>query len=150
MRTGMKVTLSKNCTNIISKINGINGWQNRAIYGASAIISQPFFDYKNPNVDKTTQKYSLVKTLIKIVVGTSVGIVSRSIFQHWGENLYKKGKFAFCNVSNLDEKKACRCVGNTFAIIGAIAAMFSVDILISNVLMRYKNKKAIKKGGKNG
>src|SRR5574344_3033366 len=145
----MKVTLSKNSTNIISKINGINGWQNRAIYGASAILSQPFFDYKNPNVDKTTQKYSLVKTLIKIIVGTSVGIASRSVFQKWGENLYKKGKFQFKNIKNLDEKKACRCVGNTFAIIGAILAMFSVDIIVSNALMSYFNKKAIKKGGKN-
>ncbi len=146
----MKINLSERSTKIITKINGINGWQNRAIYGASALISQPFFDYKNPNVDKTTQKYSLVKTLIKIGVGTSVGIASRSVFQKIGENLYKKGKFKFPKIAKFDNKKACRCVGNTFAIIGAITAMLSVDIIVSNKLMSYFNKKSIQKGEKNG
>ena len=146
----MQVRLGKTTTNIIVRINKINGWQNRAIYGASAIVSQPFFDYKNPNVDKTTQKYSLVKTLIKIVIGTSVGIVSRAAFQKWGEKLFEKGHFKLKNAANIDEKRFKTCVGNTFAIIGAIAAMCSVDIAISNLLMSHFNKKISKNSDKKG
>jgi hypothetical protein len=141
----MQIRLWQTTTKVISRINSINGWQNRAIYGVSAIASQPFFDYKNPNVDKTTQKYSLIKTLTKIVVGTGVGIASRAIFQKWGENLYKKGKLKMPNLENLDKNKATRCFGNVFAIIGAIIAMLSVDILISNVLLSYFNKKIEKR-----
>lgn len=89
----MHINLGSRATKNISKIHNINGWQNRAVYGAAALISQPFFDRFNPNVDKKTQKVSMTKTIIKICVGACVGITARSIFQKWGENLVKKGLF---------------------------------------------------------
>ncbi len=138
----MKIQLGEKATDVISKISRINGWQNRAVYGVSALLSQPFFDYYNPSVDKDTRKFSLNKTLIKIIVGTSVGLVSRVPFQKLGEHLFEKGYFGKKVLSeNLDTARFKSCVGNVFSIIGAIAAMFSVDIVISNYLMSYFNKK---------
>ena len=134
----MKIQLRKNSTQVISRINKINGWQNRAIYGAVALISQPYFDYKNPSVDKTTQKYSLVKTLIKIGVGAGVGIAFRVPFQKIGENLYKKGGFNSQKsaLKNIDEQRFKSCVGNVFAIIGAVIGIISVDILIKKFIRK--------------
>jgi len=138
----MKINLGEKTTRNISKISRINGWQNRAVYGVSALLSQPFFDYYNPSVDKDTRKFSLNKTLIKIIVGTSVGLASRVPFQKLGEHLFEKGYFGKKVLSeNLDKARFKSCVGNVFSIIGAIAAMFSVDIVISNYLMSYFNKK---------
>ena len=144
----MKIQLGKNSTQVISRVNKINGWQNRAVYGVAALASQPFFDYKNPSVDETTQKYSLVKTLIKIGVGAGVGIAFRVPFQKIGEHLYKKGVFNAQKsaLKNIDEQRFKTCVGNVFSIIGAVIGILSVDIIISNKLLSYFNKKIEKKG----
>ena len=139
----MKIQLGEKTTKAIGKVSRINGWQNRAVYGVSALLSQPFFDYYNPCVDKDTRKFSLNKTLIKIVVGTSIGLATRYPFQKLGENLFEKGYFNSKKLlsQNLDRARLKNCVGNVFSIIGAVLAMFSVDIVISNYLMSYFNKK---------
>lgn len=146
----MKIRLGAKTTQLVSRVNKINGWQNRAAYGVSALISQPFFDYKNPSVDSTTQKYSLIKTLIKIAVGTLVGIAFRVPFQKLGENLYKKGVFNKQKplIKNMDEEKFKTAVGNVFSIIGAVIGILSVDILISNKLLSFFNKRLQKKEAK--
>lgn len=141
----MQIKLGEKPTGMISRINKINGWQNRAVYGATALFSQPFFDYTNPDVDKTTRKYSLTKTMIKIVVGTGVGVVSRAAFQKWGEHLFKKGMFNLKNAGKItDMPRFKNCVGNTFAVLGAVVAMFSIDILVSNALLSFFNKRIAK------
>ena len=146
----MNVQLGQKTTQFILKVNKINGVQNRAVYGVVALVSQPFFDYKNPSVDKTTQNYSLIKTLIKIGVGAGVGIACRAPFQKIGQNLYKKGVFDVekLAIKNIDEEKFKNCVGNVFAIIGAVIGMFSVDIVVSNKLLSYFNKKLKEKEAK--
>ena len=51
--------------------------ENRAIMGATAIITQPVIDYNNHKVDKETREVSRNRTIAKIVVGTLVGIIVR-------------------------------------------------------------------------
>lgn len=51
--------------------------ENRAIMGATAIITQPIIDYKNHKVDEETREVSRNRTIAKIVVGTLVGIIVR-------------------------------------------------------------------------
>lgn len=143
----MKIQLGKRTSGLISRVNNINGWQNRAVYGVTALLSQPYFDFKNPSVDKTTQQYSLVKTLVKIAVGTAVGIAFRVPFQRLGQHLYKQGAFKTQKpaLKNLDETKFKNCIGNVFSIIGAVIGILSVDIFISDKLLSYFNKKIQKK-----
>lgn len=51
---------------------------NRLIMGATAILTQPFIDKHNPDVDKETAEASMCRTIGKIVAGTTVGCIVRS------------------------------------------------------------------------
>ncbi|MCR5266584.1 MAG: hypothetical protein K6E29_08355 [Cyanobacteria bacterium RUI128] len=52
---------------------------NRAIMGVTAIMTQPFIDYYNPNVDRDTANVSTFRTIGKIIAGTTVGCAVRSL-----------------------------------------------------------------------
>lgn len=52
---------------------------NRLILGVTALMSQPFIDLHNKKVDEDTRKVSALRTIAKIIAGTSTGVVIR-----WG------------------------------------------------------------------
>lgn len=47
---------------------------NRGIMGVSAVLTQPIIDYNNPRVDKETREVSAIRTICKIIAGTTVGM----------------------------------------------------------------------------
>lgn len=47
---------------------------NRAIVGATALLTQPVIDYYNPRIDEETREISRNRTIAKIIIGTIVGI----------------------------------------------------------------------------
>lgn len=51
--------------------------ENRLILGASALMTQPFIDAANKDVDEKTRKYSICRTLAKIIAGTVTGYTIR-------------------------------------------------------------------------
>jgi hypothetical protein len=51
---------------------------NRAIMGATAILTQPAIDYNNRKVDKATATVSTYRTIGKVIAGTTVGCGVRS------------------------------------------------------------------------
>ena len=51
--------------------------QNRVILGATALMSQPFIDLHNRNVDEETRKVSAARTVAKILAGTTTGFLVR-------------------------------------------------------------------------
>ena len=55
----------------------ISSAEQRLILGASALISQPFIDSKNKNVDEKTRKVSVARTIAKIIAGTTTGFLIR-------------------------------------------------------------------------
>ncbi|MBP3820437.1 hypothetical protein J6G99_02195 [bacterium] len=55
----------------------ISSPQNRLILGASALMSQPFIDLYNKNVDEETRKTSAARTVAKIIAGTTTGFLVR-------------------------------------------------------------------------
>lgn len=55
----------------------ISSHHNRAILGATALMSQPFIDLHNRNVDEETRKVSAARTVAKIIAGTSTGYFVR-------------------------------------------------------------------------
>lgn len=55
----------------------ISSPQNRVILGATALMSQPFIDLHNRNVDEETRKVSAARTVAKIIAGTSTGFLVR-------------------------------------------------------------------------
>lgn len=50
----------------------------RGILGVTALLTQPFIDAKNPSVDDTTRKYSVARTIAKIIAGTLTGVAIRA------------------------------------------------------------------------
>ena len=70
--------------------------QNRLIMGVTALASQPFIDLYNDKVDNKTRVMSCAKTLAKIIVGTSVGVIVR----HSAIAFAKKG----CRIPDLSKK----------------------------------------------
>ncbi len=55
----------------------ISSAEQRLILGASALMSQPFIDAKNKNVDEKTRKVSVARTIAKIIAGTFTGFFIR-------------------------------------------------------------------------
>lgn len=55
----------------------ISSAEQRLILGASALMSQPFIDGKNRNVDEETRKVSVARTIAKIIAGTATGYLIR-------------------------------------------------------------------------
>ena len=55
----------------------ISSAEQRLILGASALMSQPFIDGHNRNVDEETRKVSVARTIAKIIAGTATGYLIR-------------------------------------------------------------------------
>lgn len=55
----------------------ISSPQNRVILGATALMSQPFIDLHNRNVNEETRKVSAARTVAKIIAGTTTGFLVR-------------------------------------------------------------------------
>lgn len=55
----------------------ISSAEQRLILGASALMSQPFIDAHNRNVDEKTRKVSVARTIAKIIAGTTTGFIIR-------------------------------------------------------------------------
>ena len=53
--------------------------ENRLILGASALLSQPFIDASNKEVDSETRRYSICRTVAKIIAGTLTGYTIRKL-----------------------------------------------------------------------
>lgn len=46
----------------------------RGILGATALLTQPFIDARNKSVDDKTRKFSVARTIAKILAGTLTGV----------------------------------------------------------------------------
>lgn len=55
----------------------ISSAEQRLILGASALMSQPFIDWNNKDVDEKTRKVSVARTIAKIIAGTATGFAIR-------------------------------------------------------------------------
>lgn len=55
----------------------ISSPENRLILGATALMTQPFIDASNKNIDSETKRFSVCRTIAKIFVGTATGYFIR-------------------------------------------------------------------------
>ena len=55
----------------------ISSPENRLILGASALMTQPFIDLHNKTISDDTKKYAVARTVAKIIVGTTTGVLIR-------------------------------------------------------------------------
>lgn len=55
----------------------ISSAENRVILGATALMSQPFIDYYNRDIDNETRRVAVCRTIAKILAGTLTGFAVR-------------------------------------------------------------------------
>ena len=142
---------------------------NRAIMGATAICTQPFFDKYNHRVDEETRAVSTNRTIAKICVGTLVGIMVRGSIYKLAEKMTDiKGKAKYSHAllpkkymaEIAKNEKFLKNYRSTLAMSLALAAMcftnFLIDapltIFFTNLLndRRNKQKQKLQKEAKNG
>lgn len=155
------------------KFNGGNGekfikWfgkhistpENRVIIGVTALLSQPFIDYYNKDVDEKTRKVSCARTIAKIVAGTLTGFAVRASFIKLVRNYSQLGnssavkKFFTPSNAKTDMPYAYRQYQNTmgmmFAIAGLIVTGFAIDAPLTNFLTNTLTKNIENKSLKGG
>ncbi len=55
----------------------ISSAENRVILGATALMSQPFIDFYNRDIDEDTRRVAVCRTIAKIITGTATGFLVR-------------------------------------------------------------------------
>lgn len=126
--------------------------QNRVIIGTTALLTQPWIDLNNKEVDEKTRKVSCARTVGKIISGTLTGFAVRAGFIKLvrefskqgdvGEKLIKK----FFTPSNVKEdlpyayKQYQNAMGMLLAIVGLLVTNFVVDAPLTNLLTNFFTK----------
>lgn len=136
---------------------------NRAIMGATALLTQPYIDYHNHKVDNETATVSTCRTIGKIIAGTTVGCAVRSACYYlvdactstspraprWKRFLMPNPKVErYIRTRNLDWFKNYK---NTLATILGLSAMLFTNVLldvplttfITNKLLKYTKNKPV-------
>jgi len=127
---------------------------NKLIIGGTGLISQPIIDNNNKNIDETTRKISVCRTIAKIIAGTAVGFIVRggsfSIISRYanpnGKNknckllIPKKYIEKFTKDSNLLNNHK-----NTLSTVLALAAMCITNVVADAPLTIYLTNKLTKK-----
>jgi len=73
-----KELASKNLSSFLKSVNkNVSSPEQRLIMGVTALFSQPFIDLNNKRVNEETRLMSFARTMAKIVVGTTVGVLVR-------------------------------------------------------------------------
>ena len=135
-------------SNLATKIAGP---ENRLILGVSALASQPFIDYYNKNVDKETRKYSVCKTIAKILVGTTVGVIVRALAIKYSANLLKIVDVSKTVPDALRNKQTRKILQNTIGdVLGlgiCVFTNFLIDAPLTKLGTNFLTKKFVKKDG---
>ena len=133
--------------------------ENRVIIGATALLSQPFFDYYNKDVDEKTRKVSCARTIGKIIAGTLTGYAIRAGFvklvknySQLDENASGLKKLFTPSVANKDMPFAYKQYRNAMGMLCAIAGLtiagFVIDAPMTNFITNAITKRM--GGGKDG
>jgi hypothetical protein len=99
----------ENVTSVVKINDEFNTWHQRLALGIASISTQPFYDYFNKNVDQDTREYSAMRTVAKIIVGTTEGCLVRALAIKYGGryvlNKFKKPEFAENLIKSLEKVK---------------------------------------------
>lgn len=140
-------------TNWINKAGEkISSAEQRLILGASALMSQPFIDASNKNVDEKTRKVSVARTIAKIIAGTLTGFAIRkacikgikAMSQPLGENV-PKWKTLFTPKGTTDTKTdAFVQYRNAMGTVVALVVMLFSNFLIDAPLTKFLTNRLVK------
>lgn len=126
--------------------------ENRLIIGVSALMSQPFIDLYNKDVDEKTRIVSCARTIAKIVAGTILGVTIRGGFIKLTQRYSKLGEVGAKKINKLftppsapkemtySYKQYQNAMGMLLAVGAMILTSFALEGLstkyLTNVLMK--------------
>jgi len=136
----------------------ISSAENRLILGITALMSQPFIDGHNKDVDEKTRKVSVARTVAKIIAGTATGYLIRKgcikAVKNWSE-IPKPG---IKKIKTLFTPKGAKSVStdayeqyhNAMGTITALIAMMITNFAIDAPLTKFLTNRFIgAQGGEN-
>jgi len=140
--------------------------ENRLIIGVTALMSQPFIDLYNKDVDEKTRIVSCARTTAKIVAGTILGVTIRGGLIKLTQKYSKLGEAGTKKINKLftppsapekmtySYKQYQNAMGMILAVGAMVLTSFALEGLstkyLTNVLMkRFTGKKQESKGGIN-
>lgn len=138
----MVVRLSPSSTQQILKMANMSPTTQRLIIGATGLVSHTTIDALNPLVDKETRKYAAVRSAVKMFICTASGVFTREVGQRLGEWAVRAGKVQV--PKGVSRIAFANSVGKVFAIGGAIASIFLIDVPFINKLMNFVMSKLFK------
>ena len=127
--------------------------ENRLILGISALMSQPFIDAANKNVDEKTRRYSVARTIAKIIAGTVTGVTIRklcikAVDAFTVENItaaMKHPKLRQCLLPTIEHTaEQLKQYKNTVGSLAALGVMLFTNFLIDVPLTKYLTNKFVK------
>ncbi|MEW5821045.1 MAG: hypothetical protein AB1782_12710 [Cyanobacteriota bacterium] len=142
----MVVRLGPSSTQTVLKLANMSPTMQRLIIGATGLISHTTIDALNPYVDKETRKYAAVRSAVKMFICTASGVLTREVGQKLGEWAVKNGKVAV--PEGMSKIAFASSVGKVFAIVGAVASIFLIDVPFINKLLNLVMNKFINKKDK--
>ena len=116
--------------------NKLAGPENRLILGVSALASQPFIDFYNKNVDEETRKYSVCKTISKIIIGTTVGVIVRSLAIKYSARFLKSVDVSAVAPDILKSPESRKILQNTIGDILGLGICLFTNFLIDAPLTK--------------
>jgi len=132
--------------------------ENRFILGASALLSQPFIDLSNKKIDEDTRKTSAARTIAKIIVGTTTGVIIRhsciKLIEQMCKTSSKNGKplskfSQFLVPKNIDssmlESHNFKQYKNVIGSIVALVVMLFTNFLVDMPLTKWLTNRLITK-----
>lgn len=127
--------------------------ENRLIIGVTALMSQPFIDLYNKDVDEKTRVVSCARTLAKTVVGTAVGFSVRAGFVHLTKNYSALGNVGIKKIRKLftpseaktDMPYAYKQYQNAMGMFLSVAAMLLTNFAIDATLTKFLTNVLVKK-----
>lgn len=130
--------------------------ENRLIIGVTALMSQPFIDLYNKDVDEKTQKVSFARTVGRIIAGTTSGFLVRKGCIKLVEKCSAKDDMASKAVMKLFTppkalkgmdfayKQYQKSMGMLLAIVALIFTNFAFDVPVTNFITNAITKKIVK------
>ena len=135
--------------------------ENRLILGASALMTQPFIDAANKDVDQETRRYSICRTVAKVIAGTVTGYTIRKLciksidaFTKLPTEINPQAKFKKLRSSLLPTVKhtaeELSQYKNALGTLMALGVMLFTNFLIDAPLTKFLTNKFAGKSAKEG
>lgn len=141
--------------------------QQRAVLGVTALCTQPFIDLHNKHIKQEEKSIVVSKTIAKIIVGTTVGVLMRHYAIKAVQNFTQKtnvGKYSQCLLpqkiiqelkNNFSEKlensvlNYKNAIGTFLGLSCCIFTNFAIDAPLTKILTNVINDKVFNKEKKN-